>query len=250
MTVVKAEQERFLAALSSATQAVGVPLTDEQRDLCLRFTERLLTVNETLNLTRITEPEAVAVKHFADSLTLLPALPRLTLGATVMDVGTGAGFPGVPLKIVRPDLKLTLLDSLAKRLTFLKDACAEMGWNDVAFVHARAEDAGRDPRYRDHFDLVTARAVAALPVLLEWCGPLTAVGGRFVALKATPTSEEMDAARPVADQLHLSLLADVALILPELAEDAEPPRRRLLIYEKRRPTRELYPRTAAAIKRK
>ena len=245
----EAERIRFLAALASATEAVGVPLTEEQRGLCLRFTERLLSVNETMNLTRITEPEAVAVKHFADSLTLLPALPQLPLGATMMDVGTGAGFPGVPLKIARPDLKLTLLDSLAKRLTFLKDACAELVWEGVTFVHARAEDAGRDLRHRDCYDLVTARAVAALPLLLEWCGPLVAVGGRFVALKGGAAEEELAEAGPMADKLGLFLLADISLTLPEVPGDSEPPRRRLLLYEKRRPTPPRYPRTQAERKK-
>jgi 16S rRNA (guanine527-N7)-methyltransferase len=226
------ERERFIRTLTEASEAGGILVSAERAALCLRFAARMLTVNETMNLTRIVAPEAVAIKHFADSLAVLPVAGRLPVGASVIDVGTGAGFPGVPMKIVRPDLKLTLLDSLAKRLRFLDAACAELGFTDVKTVHARAEDAAKNPLYRGKFDLVTARAVAALPTLLEWCAPFVAPGGRFVALKSGNVDEERDAATPVAARLGLTLVTDHALTLPQLPADEEPPRRRLLVYKK------------------
>ena len=116
----------------------------------------------------------MAVKHFADSLTVLKAIPNLATGATVADVGTGAGFPGLALKIARPDLQLLLLDSSAKRLTFLREVIDDLQLTGVSTLHSRAEEAGHLPTCRDRFDFVCARAVAALPTLLEWCGPLVA----------------------------------------------------------------------------
>jgi 16S rRNA (guanine527-N7)-methyltransferase len=224
------DQTRFLQMLDTATEAVGVPLSEEQKMQCLNFTERLLTVNETMNLTRITTPDAIAIKHFADSLTILPALPGLKLRSSVLDVGTGAGFPGIPLKIVRPDLRLTLLDSLAKRVRFINETCTEIGLDGVQTVHSRAEDAGKNPLYRGKFDLVTARAVASLPTLLEWCSPFLAPQGRFVAMKADISDDELQDAAPVAVRLGLTLISDVALNLPTETDEGQAPRRRLLIY--------------------
>jgi 16S rRNA (guanine527-N7)-methyltransferase len=238
----------FADTLRSAAAAVGAPLTEVQIAACRRYAGAMLAVNAHTNLTRIVAPAEVAVKHFADSLTVLAAVPGLPEGASVADVGTGAGFPGLALKIARPDLRVTLIDSLAKRLTFLDQVVADLELKNVALVHARAEDAGRDPAHRDRYDLVTARAVAALPTLLEWCGPLARVGGRFVAMKASTADEELSAAANAARLLQLTLTDDRALTLPPTADDAEPPARRLLVYRKTRPTPPAYPRRAAEIK--
>jgi 16S rRNA (guanine(527)-N(7))-methyltransferase GidB len=243
----------FTDTLTRAADALSVPLTDAQRAACLRFARLLLSANEHVNLTRITAPAEMAVKHFADSLTALVAVPDLAEGARVADVGTGAGFPGVVLKIARPDLRIVLIDSLAKRLSFLEGIVADLGLENVSLVHARAEDAGRDPNLRDRCDLVTARAVAALPTLLEWCGPLAAPGGgRFLAMKAGGVDAERDAAGPAARALHLRLMRDLALELPAVpgAEDAASGSRRLLVYAKTAPTPKRYPRTPAEIKSK
>lgn len=253
----EAAQRVFLDTLDAAVPAVlpGFTLTPEQRDACLRYADMLLRVNEHTNLTRITAPAAAATKHFADSLTVLRVAGEdLADGARVADVGTGAGFPGMVLKIARPDLRLTLLDSLNKRLVFLQEAAAALGMKDVAFVHARAEEAGRDPAHRDRYDLVTARAVAALPTLLEWCAPLArAPQGRFVAMKTEGIDEELAAARGAARLLNLRLISDTALTLPAVPgeeEAEEPAKRRLLMFEKTRPTPPRFPRRAAEIKAK
>jgi 16S rRNA (guanine527-N7)-methyltransferase len=243
-----AARRRFLAALIDSASDVGVPLDPAQAAQCLGYAELLLTANARTNLTRITEPEAIAVKHFSDSLTVLRAVPDLAEGTSVVDVGTGAGFPGVVLKIARPDLRVTLLDSLAKRLSFLSAVTDALGLADVTLVHSRAEDAARERSYRDRFDLATARAVASLPTLLEWCGPLVRVGGRFVAMKSGGVDAELAEARSAANALCLRQTRDVELRLPSLASDEEPALRRLLVYEKLRPTPPRYPRRPAEIK--
>ena len=153
-----------------------------------RYCDLLLDWNTRMNLTAIKEPEAVAVKHFIDSLLPL-SLVELPQGASLVDVGTGAGFPGVPMKLARPDLRLTLLDSLQQRLTFLEPVCGALEV-EARLVHARAEDAGRDPAHREGYDVATSRAVANLGALAEYCLPLVRVGGLVLALKGSSGREE------------------------------------------------------------
>ena len=156
------------AALMEKSKKVGVKVDAGQADLFQRYMELLLEWNEKMNLTAITDPAEIVEKHFVDSLSLL-SLYQPKQGAKLIDVGTGAGFPGIPLKIMRPDLKLTLLDSLNKRLNFLK----------AVLVHRRAEEAGLDKTMRESFDVAVARAVAPLNVLCEYCIPLIKMKGIF-----------------------------------------------------------------------
>ncbi len=242
-------ETQFRNALEAATADLGVLLSPTQIESCVRYAGLLLHVNSHTNLTRIVEPAQIAVKHFADSLTLFRALPDIADGATLADVGTGAGFPGMVLKIARPDLRVTLIDSTAKRLSFLREVADMLDLRGIFLVHARAEEAGRDARHRDAYDFVTARAVAALPTLLEWCGPLVRVGGCFVALKAANVDEEKTAAENAAVLLGLFPTGDIALTLPQTPDD-EPAHRRLIVYEKRKPTPARFPRRAAEIKAK
>lgn len=245
------DEEAFRAALAVASAAVGVSITPKQTDECLRYAALLLEANAHTNLTRITAPAAVAVKHFADSLTVLRAVPDLPEGASVADVGTGAGFPGLVLKIIRPDLRVTLLDSLGKRVIFLREVVGTLGLDNVTLIHSRAEDTGRDPSLRDRCDLVTARAVAALPTLLEWCTPLVRpASGRFVAMKSGAVDAELAAAANAARLLNVRLETDLALTLPPVPGDDEPAARRLLVYRKIRPTAPRYPRRPAEIREK
>ena len=213
------DTQLFLATLKQATEAIDLPLTEAQAAQCAHFAALVVETNQTLNLTRITEPEAMAVKHFADSLTLLKAVPELRQKATVCDVGTGAGFPGVPLKIVRPDVQLTLVDSLRKRLKFLESALATLEIPDVTLIHTRAEEL-KNAR----FDLVTARAVAALPKLISWCGPLVKPGGLFVAMKGA----ELENDEGMAAKFGLTFLRQLEITLP----DAESSRRNLVVWVK------------------
>lgn len=159
----------------------GFEVSEEQYGKFCEYARTLVEWNEKMNLTGITDPNGIAEKHFLDSILPLKLL-EIPDGGKVIDVGTGAGFPGVPIKIYRPDLKLTLLDSLNKRVNFLSAACEAAGLS-VELVHARAEEGGRDPRYREKFDAAFARAVAAMPVLAEYCLPYVKVGGVFAAMK-------------------------------------------------------------------
>lgn len=236
-------------ALESGAEALGIRLEPEKLQSCLRYADLLLEYNRHTNLTRITDPESVAVKHFVDSLTVLAVVPHLAKGGSLADIGTGAGFPGLVLKIACPDLHVTLIDSLGKRLTFLAEVVQALGLPNVTLVHARAEDVGRDPAHRDRYDVVTARAVAALPVLLEWCGPLARPGGVFVAMKAAQVDTELAQGVIAAAELGFRLRTDTTLTLPALAGDeAGASTRRLLVYKKHQPTPARYPRRPAEIK--
>ena len=248
MTVLESSDRQVLRdTLVAGCEAIGCPLTGSQIDQCLRYAELLLETNLHTNLTRIVAPAEVAIKHFVDSLTVLIACPGITERASLADVGTGAGFPGLVLKIARPDLRLTLIDSLGKRLRFLGDVVAELGLKDVTLLHARAEDAGRLHAHRDRHDVVTARAVASLPTLLEWCGPLVKVGGRFVAMKAAGVESELSGAELASSSLGLRLANDVAISLMPTGDDASAARR-LLVYDKIQPTPRRYPRKPPEIK--
>lgn len=152
------------------------------------YARMLLEYNEKINLTSITQAEDIAIKHFLDSLLVLNAI-SLPAGATLIDVGTGAGFPGIPLKIVRPDIKLTLLDSLKKRTDFLAQISKAL-FQENEILHARAEEYGRKEGYRERYDFSTARAVASLPALCEYCLPFVKPGGFFVALKGPEIEKE------------------------------------------------------------
>ncbi len=157
----------------------------------LRFGELLLEKNKVMNLTAITDPEDVASLHFLDSAALL-TLADLK-GKTVVDVGTGAGFPGMPMKILEPSIQLTLLDSLGKRITFLQEVCNELGLQNVQCVHARAEEFAAE--HRQSFDFAVSRAVANLSVLCELCLPLVKAGGYFLSMKSVESDEELESAK-------------------------------------------------------
>ena len=169
--------------------AVGVSLDDAQMQVFDRYAQLLVEWNEKINLTAITQPEGIVTRHFADSLALLGAV-QPAQGVRLADVGAGAGFPSLPVLIVRPDLRATLLDSLNKRIVFLQTVSQELGLFP-ACVHLRAEEAGQKAEYRAQFDLVTARAVAHLRELAEYCLPLVKTGGIFAALKGGEVEEEL-----------------------------------------------------------
>ena len=183
----------FISALLSKAEEFGVPLTNEQGEKLFVYFQELVRVNEYMNLTAITEPEEVIVKHFCDSLALLK-YSFVKEGASLVDVGTGAGFPGVVIKIARDDIKLTLMDAAGKRINFLEELCEKLGI-EVECVHIRAEQAGVDTDYREEFDVVTSRAVAELRTLSEYSLPLVKVNGKFVALKGKNGCDEVNAAK-------------------------------------------------------
>jgi 16S rRNA (guanine527-N7)-methyltransferase len=168
-------------------QHIGSDLSDLQVTQLCNFGDLLLYWNRRLNLTRITDPHEVIVKHFIDSM----VLAKFVTGVTFADLGTGAGFPGIPLKILCPDLDIVLMDSLKKRLDFLEVVIKTLSLKGIMTVHARAEDFGRNMHYRSHFDTVSSRAVARLPILLEYALPVLKIKGLFLASKGSQFEAEL-----------------------------------------------------------
>ncbi len=201
-----------------ANDAWGLGLSEAQLGRFARYAALLVEWNATrMNLTRLTSPRDIAVKHFLDSLALLTVVTP-PHGARVLDAGTGAGLPGLALKIARPDLRVTLLDGTAKKLLFCRAVADDLDLDGVETIHARAEDAARRTDMAEAFDLVTARAVAPLARLLGWLAPFVAPGGMVVALKGAGAGEEMADAKPVARRLGLALLSPMGVPLPEAEE--------------------------------
>lgn len=157
--------------LSQGLSSWNIDITENQQNNFKIYMDTLLEYNKVMNLTAIEDPEEIYTKHFLDSLSCLLVDELKTEGLKAIDVGTGAGFPSIPIKIMRPDIKMTMLDSLNKRINFLKEVGARVGLDNAEYLHSRAEDAGSNPKYREQYDIVLSRAVASLPVLLEYCSP-------------------------------------------------------------------------------
>lgn len=226
----------FQKILSESAAQAGFELSALQLEQFEKYYEMLVETNKVMNLTALTEPQDVAVKHFVDSLM---AYADYFPGKVLADVGTGAGFPGIPLKIYCPSLKVVLIDSLAKRLNFLQRVIAELGLKDIECVHLRAEDAGKSPAHREKYDIVTARAVARLSVLSEYCLPLVKVGGVFVALKGAKYQEEITAAGKALSVLGGKLIEAKKVELPGLNDG-----RAVVTIKKVKASPKAYPRKA------
>ena len=223
--------------LSEKCSTWNIALTGTQLDLLDKYAELLVSYNEKVNLTAITSPEGIEDRHFADSL-LFAAQPEVQ--GKLVDVGTGAGFPGIVAKIYKPDLELTLMEPTGKRVDFLRYACAELGLTGVEFAKERAEEAARKI-WREQFDVASARAVAALPVLSEYCLPLVKVGGNFLAMKGASGEEELAAARGAIKKLGGAYKETRTLHLP--GGDT----RTLILCQKISQTPTAYPRNGGKI---
>lgn len=218
----------------------GFDVTDAQYEKFSLYAKMLVEWNDKINLTGITDPRGIALKHFLDSLLPLKKV-EIPQNASIIDVGTGAGFPGLPIKIYRPDIKLTLLDSLNKRVNFLAEVCRKTG-TAAEYIHSRAEDLGRNEKYREKFDFAAARAVAALPVLAEYCLPFVKIGGTFVAMKG-PNENPKDGETAVK-----FLGGELSDIFEYTLPDGDS--RTLICIKKINPTEKKYPRNSGQISKK
>lgn len=216
-----------------------IDLPSEVYDKLEIYADFLVKYNENVNLTAITDGREIFVKHFLDSILLLKYVD-IPLNSSIIDVGTGAGFPSIPMKIYRPDLKITLLDSLNKRINFLQQLC-EMTHIDAEFIHGRAEDYGKESQYREKFDFSCARAVANLSVLSEYCIPFVKIGGYFISMKGP--NEIIDESNKTVELLGGKIKSDIQYSL-------ENDTRRIIAIEKISQTPTKYPRNSSQIKKK
>ncbi len=208
------------------------------------LTDIMRKTNEKMNITAITDEEEIIARHYADCLFAVKYLPQ---GATVLDVGSGGGMPTLPFAIVRPDIKITALDATAKKTAYIADAARALELTNVKTICGRAEELGKDPAYREKFDLVCARAVARLNILLEWCIPFCKVNGIFIAMKGKNAEEELNEAISAMEKLNISLSEKQEIILREKSGNSS---RENLIFHKDAETPAIYPRTNAQIKKK
>lgn len=221
------------------TRKLGINLTEEQLNKLEKFYELLISWNEKMNLTRITEKEEVYLKHFYDSLTLFKII-NLNENLTLCDVGSGAGFPGIILKIVFPNLKITLIDSLQKRVNYLNEVIKILNLSNIEAIHTRAEEYAKI--HRDEFDIVTARAVANLRVLSELCIPMVKENGYFIAMKAN-IEEELEDSKEILKKLDSNIEKIETFYLP-----IENSIRNIIRIKKERKTNLVYPRRMSQIK--
>ena len=228
--------------LKNNAATLGIELGEEEISRFDMLAERLIEQNKTMNLTAITEPDEVVIKHFVDSISLLSAVTPEE-GAKVLDLGTGAGFPGIPLLICRPDIKLTMVDSTAKKLRYVASTVEALGLN-AETLHSRAEEAGKQPEYREQYDIVCSRAVAALNLLCEYCLPFVKVGGVFAAMKSAKADEEIALAKNALKTLGGKIIDKKTFTLSDGGE------RTIIIIKKVSQIPPKYPRPSAQIAKK
>ncbi len=219
---------------------IDIDLSDEKLYTMLKYKDIVLEKNKVMNLTSVTEDSEFILLHIIDSLTILPYIP---LNAKILDVGTGAGFPGMMLKIAREDLQMTLLDSVKKKLNFLDESIDILDLKNINCVHGRAEDLGHDPMFRQSFDVVVSRAVAPLNILNELCIPFVKKGGLFIAMKSKSMQQEANEAHENHFVLGSKNPEIIELQLPYNQAD-----RSLLLYKKEKDTSDQYPRSPKKIK--
>ena len=235
--VLSKDAKQCAAILEKQCALAGIPLLPSQLWQFSVYFELLTETNKVMNLTALTSPEEVSVKHFIDSLLCYDE--KLMKGKRLVDVGTGAGFPGIPLLIYDPSIKITLLDSLEKRLKFLQSTVKQLQLPEVSFEHMRAEDAGRNKKLRGQFDVAVSRAVARLSVLAEYCLPLVKKDGFFIALKGSRYKEEITEAEEAVRILGGNLTSVKEFELPGLNDE-----RAVIVIRKIKDTPPAYPRKA------
>ncbi len=228
--------------LFESCRKINVDLSEKQIKQFMDYKDMLLEWNEKMNLTAITDEREIILKHFVDCLVLMGSADFA--GKTVIDVGTGAGFPGVPVKIACPDADVTLLDSLAKRITFLNELKAKLNLENTNCIHMRAEDGGADKNLRESFDFCVSRAVANLAVLSEYCLPFVKVGGEFISMKGPDVTDELNEAKKAVKILGGEIVEVKKSVIPETDITHS-----LVVIKKVKPTPSKYPRKAGKAKK-
>ena len=228
------KKEEFFEKMQEKSIDLGINFLVEQTEQFFEYMNLLIEWNEKMNLTAIIEPEEIILKHFIDSITILKELED---NSKIVDVGTGAGFPGIPLSIMNPTLKITLVDSLNKRLIFLQEVVNKLNLKNVEIVHARAEEFGQNKKYREQFDISTSRAVANLSTLSEYLIPLVKVGGKVISMKAGEANQEINEAKKAIEVLGGTIEKIDEFILPQ--SDIG---RTVIIIKKDKKTPNKYPR--------
>ncbi len=236
-------QESSLDQFMQSLHTLDPLVSEQQLQLFLRYRQELIEWNSRFNLTAITDPDEILCKHFLDSASLLAVYDSRQ--AKVLDIGAGAGFPGLPLKILRPRWRVVLLEATGKKVTFLRHMIEALELREIEAVQGRAEELAHQQAYRASFDLVTARAVAALPILLEYAAPFCRMGGQIILPKKGDVTAELAQGKLAARLLGSILRADRAVTLPEL-EDG----RRLLVWEQVKKCPESFPRSGSAMLKK
>ena len=230
------DKAKFIEELEKQSSKIKINLTNKQTEQFYLYMKLLLDWNEKINLTAITEPSEIIKKHFIDSLTINPYIEETS---KVIDVGTGAGFPGIPIKIIKENSEIVLLDSLNKRIKFLEEVINQTKLSNIKTIHYRAEEAGKNKIYREKFDIATSRAVASLNVLLEYLLPLIKIGGRCICMKGNNIKEEIEQSKNAIKTLGGELEKIEGFTLPD--SDIE---RNIIIVKKIKETPTRYPRKA------
>ncbi|CEQ05440.1 MAG: 16S rRNA (guanine(527)-N(7))-methyltransferase RsmG [Paraclostridium sordellii] len=224
--------------LKKGIEDLGINCTHNTVEKFRLYREILVDWNQKMNLTGIEDEREVYIKHFLDSIAAVKN-GYIKDGMSIIDVGTGAGFPGLPLRICLENTKVTLLDSLNKRINFLSEVCKNVGIEDIELIHGRAEDFGKDENYREQYDVATARAVAGLPILMEFCVPFIKVGGYFVCLKGPNADTELEESKRAMEVLGLEFVEKIDVELPEMDL-----KHNIVVFKKVNNTPTKYPRKA------
>lgn len=228
------EKKDWIQELEKKAKKMQIELSNQQLEQFYLYMNLLLEWNEKINLTAITDPKEIILKHFIDSITIAPYLKN---AQSILDIGTGAGFPGIPLAILENSKDFVLMDSLNKRIIFLQEVIQNIALTGVQAIHGRAEELGKEKEHREHYDLVTSRAVAKLNILLEYMLPFVKVGGRCICMKSQEIEEELKEAKQAIELLGGKLERVDEIILPE--SDVK---RKIIVIQKVRQTPIKYPR--------
>ena len=238
-------QSEFILACQSSFERNGLDCNDVQAEQLYKLTEQMLSVNKTMNLTAITEENAIILRHYVDSLMISQWIPE---GSSLIDVGCGAGFPSLPLAIFRPDLRIVSLDGTAKRIRYVEETAALLGIQNITAIAGRAEEYGVKAGYRESFDVATARAVANLRMLGELCIPFVKLGGSMISMKSQQAEEELAEAKNCIAQCGGKLSEIKSCNLIDSIRNTE--ERKLIVIKKVKPTPQIYPRHFSKISKK